>query len=77
LKRIIFAKAGREGTEDARDQRLGRRRRPEIPGCTAAKKSALRVRKRTEASATVGHIWADAAAQALPCQDPAMREFIR
>jgi hypothetical protein len=28
LKRIIFANAGREGAEDARDQRLGRRRRP-------------------------------------------------
>jgi hypothetical protein len=50
---------------------------PEIPGGTAAKKIRLRVRKRTEASATVGHICSDAAAQAVPRQDPAMREFIR
>jgi hypothetical protein len=45
LKRIIFAKADREGTGDARDQRLGRRRRTgqpdnseKFPGCTTAKK---------------------------------------
>jgi len=48
-----------------------------FPAARRPRKSALRVRKRTEASATVGHIWADAAAQAVPCQDPAMREFIR
>jgi len=46
LKRILLAKAGREGTEDARDRRLRRRRRPgtynnqKFPAVRRLKKSA-------------------------------------